>query len=57
MDAIHEFIKFINGYLWGPPMLALLFGTHIFLTLRLRGIQHYIFLAIKLSVQKDDSGH
>mgnify|MGYP000061583198 FL=1 len=53
MEAIHEFIKWLNGYLWGPPMLILLFGTHLFLTFRTRFIQRYIFKGIKLSVTKD----
>ena len=39
MDALHEIIKGINSYLWGPPMLVILFGTHLFLTFRLRFIQ------------------
>jgi alanine or glycine:cation symporter, AGCS family len=55
MDAFHNFIIWIDGYLWGPPMLVLLFGTHLFLTFRTRFIQRYTFKAIKLSVTKDDS--
>ncbi|AEF95514.1 amino acid carrier protein [Desulfotomaculum nigrificans CO-1-SRB] len=55
MEAFHEFVKWIDGYLWGPPMLVLLFGTHLFLTFRTRFIQKYIFKAIKLSVTKDRS--
>lgn len=34
-------------------MIILLVGTHLFLTIRLRLPQRYIFKAIKLSVQKD----
>ena len=49
-------INWLNGYLWGPPMLVLLFGTHLYLTFRLRFIQKYTFTAIKLSVSKDTSG-
>lgn len=56
IEAIHGGIKFINGYLWGPPMLILLIGTHMFLTIRLRFIQSYTFFGIKLSVKKDDEG-
>jgi len=56
MQAIHNFIIWIDGYLWGPPMLILLFGTHLFLTFRLRFIQRYTGLAIKLSVSKDKGG-
>lgn len=55
MEAFHNLIIWANGYLWGPPMLILLFGTHLFLTYRTRFIQKYIFKAIKLSVTKDSS--
>jgi AGCS family alanine or glycine:cation symporter len=48
MQAFHEFVVWLNGYLWGPPMLVLLFGTHLFLTFRLGFIQKYISKAIKL---------
>ncbi|TFH37717.1 MAG: sodium:alanine symporter family protein [Chrysiogenales bacterium] len=56
MDQLHEIIKSINGYLWGPPMLVVLFGTHLFLTFRLRFIQRYIWLGIRLSIRKDADG-
>lgn len=56
MQALHEFVLAVNGVVWGPPMLVLLVGTHLFLTFRLRFIQSYVFKAIKLSVTKDDSG-
>ena len=56
MRPLHDFIIWLNGYLWGPPMLVLLFGTHIFLTLRLRFIQRHILLAIKLSFKKEGEG-
>ena len=53
MEAINNVISSINNVVWGPPMLILLFGTHLFLTIRLRVIQRYTFKAIKLSVTKD----
>ena len=56
MQAFHDFVILIDGYLWGPPMLILLFGTHVFLTFRLGFIQKYTGLAIKLSVTKDAAG-
>lgn len=55
MQSFHNFLIWLNDYLWGPPMLVLLFGTHLFLTFRTRFIQRYIFKAIKLSVTKDTS--
>ncbi len=53
MQAFNEFLGWLNGYLWGPPMLILLFGTHLFLTFRLKFIQRFMGKAIKLSVTKD----
>lgn len=56
MQAFQDFLGWLNGYLWGPPMLVLLFGTHLFLTVRTGFIQRYTGLAIKLSVSKDKGG-
>ncbi len=53
MDIINNFISSINGVLWGWPMIILLLGTHIYLTIILRFPQRKIFKAIKLSVTKD----
>ena len=39
MTAIMEFLDAINAFVWGPPMMIILVGTGIFLTLRLGGIQ------------------
>lgn len=39
MTALHEFIGYINGFVWGPVMLVFLVGTGVLLTLRLGGIQ------------------
>ncbi len=57
----HELLSWINtanGYVWGPPMLALLVGTGIYLTFLLRGLQfrtlkHSLYLA--LVKRKEDS--
>lgn len=57
MQDLHDFIKLLNSYLWGAPLLVLLFGTHLYLTVRLRFIQRYIWLAIRLSLRKDSGGH
>ena len=43
----------MTAALWGWPTIALLLGTHIFLTIRLRFPQLKIFKAIKLSFTKD----
>ncbi len=53
MQAIHDFVSWLDGYLWGPPMLIALFGTHLFLTFRLRFIQRHVGKAIRISVTHD----
>ena len=39
--------------LWGWPMIILLLGTHIYLTVILRFPQRHIFKAIRLSIKRD----
>ena len=53
MNMISKFISDFDSFLWGPPLLILLVGIHVYLTFRLKFIQRYIPLGIKLSVQKD----
>ena len=48
-----EIISKIDGFLWGWPLIILLFGTHLFMTVRTGFIQKDIFKAIRLSVKKD----
>lgn len=50
---MNDVITFINGYLWGWPMIILLLGTHLYLTIILRFPQRYIGKAIKLSFKRD----
>lgn len=50
---MNEILNTLNGYLWGWPMIVLLVGTHIFLTIRLKFPQRYIGKAIRLSFQRD----
>ena len=47
------FISKLDSFLWGWPLIILLFGTHIFMTIRTGFIQKDIFKAIKLSVTRD----
>lgn len=53
MDMIVDVINSIDAFVWGPPMLVLLLGSHIFLTFRTGFIQRKLPTAIKLSVTKD----
>ena len=53
MEAFNNFVSTINGFVWGPVMLCLLVGTHVFLTFRTGIIQRKTIKAIKLSVTPD----
>ncbi|MDR1903775.1 MAG: sodium:alanine symporter family protein [Treponema sp.] len=53
METLGNIIATIDGYLWGPWLLILLFGTHLFLTVRTGFIQRKIGLGIRLSITKD----
>ena len=55
MDNVNELFAALSSFLWGWPMIVLLLGTHIFLTIRLRFPQRKLFTAIRLSVQRDKS--
>ena len=48
-----QIIDAVDSFLWGWPLIILLFGTHLFMTFRTGVIQKDIFKAIKLSVTKD----
>ncbi len=49
-----EFIHTLDSLLWGWPLILLLIGTHIFMTIRTGFIQKEVFNAIKLSVSDDE---
>lgn len=53
MEFINDFFSELSGLLWGWPMIILLLGTHIFLTIRLRFPQRHLIKAVKLSVKPD----
>lgn len=45
----------ISSFLWGWPLLILLLGTHLYLTIILRFPQRHIFTAIKLYFNRDNA--
>jgi len=53
MDFINDILTEASSILWGWPMIILLLGTHIYLTIILRVPQRKLFTAIKLSVHRD----
>ena len=50
---IEDIVATVDGFVWGPIMILLLLGTHIFMTFRTGFIQRKIPQGIKLSVTKD----
>lgn len=50
---LNNFFNSVNGFIWGWPMLLLLLGTHLFMTLRLRFPQRHLLKGIRLSVSRD----
>ena len=46
-------IDTLDSFLWGWPLIILLFGTHIYMTIRTGFIQKHILKAIRLSVTRD----
>jgi AGCS family alanine or glycine:cation symporter len=57
MVAIEALVSTLSGWVWGPPMLALLVGTGLYLTILLRGLQFRVLpLAFRLIFHKEH-GH
>ncbi|MDD4656658.1 MAG: sodium:alanine symporter family protein [Bacteroidales bacterium] len=56
MENFSAIVEQVSSLLWGWPMIALLLGTHLYLTVILKFPQRKIFTAIRLSVVKDKSG-
>ena len=53
MDILTAFLADLSTWLWGWPMIIMLLGTHLFLTIRLRVPQRKLWTAIRLSVTTD----
>jgi alanine or glycine:cation symporter, AGCS family len=56
MQGFEKFVLDLSDFVWGPPLLILLLGTHIFLTFRLKFIQRSIGKAIRLSLGRTREG-
>ncbi len=56
MAGLEQLLGSISDVVWGPPLLILLFGTHLYLTVRLGFIQRYIGRAIRLSLSRESEG-
>ncbi len=58
MNQIENIIGTLSSWVWGPPMLVLLVGTGLYLTIILKGLQFRALpLAFKLIMQKDHGHH
>ncbi len=53
MEVLNHFFSELGNLLWGWPMIILLLGTHLYLTVILRFPQRYIFKAMRLSIKRD----
>ena len=53
MDIV-ALINQVDAFVWGPPMIILLLGCHIYTSIRTKFIQRKLPLALKLSVTSDD---
>ena len=56
MAELEQWLEAVSGVVWGPPLLILLFGTHLFLTVRLRFIQRHLGTAIRISLERSSDG-
>jgi AGCS family alanine or glycine:cation symporter len=56
MENFSAIVEKVSSLLWGWPMIVLLLGTHIYLTIILKFPQRKILTAIRLSVTKDKAG-
>lgn len=57
MQAIESLVSTLSGWVWGPPMLILLVGTGLYLTILLKGMQFRALPhALKLIFDKE-RGH
>lgn len=53
LDNLAAFFDWLSGILWGPWLLVLLVGTHLFLTFRLGIIQRWLGQGIRLSFRPE----
>jgi AGCS family alanine or glycine:cation symporter len=56
VQELERILESVAAVIWSPPMLVLLFGTHLYLTFRLRFIQRYIVKAVRISFERTPEG-
>ncbi len=57
MEHTLQVLEIIKNWIWGPPLLILLVGTGLYLTILLKGLQfRYLWYSLKLAfTRKDDN--
>jgi AGCS family alanine or glycine:cation symporter len=53
LEKVTAFFDWLSGVLWGPWLLILLVGTHLYLTIRLGLIQRWLWQGIRLSFRPE----
>lgn len=57
MENLNHFLSEIRNFVWGPPLMLLLIGTGVYLTIILRGVQfRYLGYAFKQVFSKQKKG-
>ena len=55
MESLDQMVSTASSFVWGVPMLVLLVGTGLFLTIRLKGLQFgALFHAFSLIFKHED---
>ena len=55
MEIITKWISQADAFVWGPPLLVLLLGTHLYYTVRLKFVQRHLFTAFGVLLERDKS--
>jgi len=53
MQTFSSWIAAADSFIWGPPLLVLLLGTHLFYTIRLKFVQRHLLKAFAIVVKRD----
>ncbi len=56
MEQLEQIASSVADFVWGPPLLILLGGTHLWLTIRSGFIQRYLWTAIRISFKREKEG-
>ncbi len=58
LKAVNEFIVWLDGFVWGLPLIILILATGIYLTVRLNLLQcRHLGKALKYMIRNEEEGH